>query len=147
MRTLLDYLATDHRACDDAHARADAAVSASDWDSAAVGFSHLRTTVLTHLAREEEILFPAFEAYTVNSQGPTEVMRMEHRQMRALLQELARALADRDRSRYLRLSKMFNALMQHHNLKEEDMLFPMFDRMLGEDGAGLVAAMRAVALA
>ena len=147
MRTLLDYLATDHRACDTALARADAAVGDADWDRARTAFEDFRATVLTHLAREEAILFPAFEAYTANSLGPTEVMRMEHRQMRALVQEMARTLADRDRSRYQRLSKMFNALMRHHNLKEEDMLFPMFDRMLGDDRDALVAAMRAVDIA
>ena len=40
---------------------------------------------MTNLAREENILIPAFEAQTGNSMGPTQIMRMEHQQIRDLV--------------------------------------------------------------
>jgi hemerythrin-like domain-containing protein len=65
------------------------------------------------------------------SSGPTQVMRMEHEQMRDLMQEMANAVAAGNQDSYLGLSETLNMLMQQHNLKEENMLYPMSDRVLG----------------
>ena len=77
--------------------------------------------------------------------GPTRVMRMEHEQIRRLMQDMARTVADADHCRYLGLSETLRLLVQHHNLKEEDLLFPMFDQMLDDERAGLIGAMQAIA--
>jgi hemerythrin-like domain-containing protein len=97
-----------------------------------------------HLAMEEAVLFPAFEARTGMSMGPTEVMRSEHAQMRGLLQEMAGAVASADQNRYLGLSETLNMLMQQHNLKEENMLYPMSDQVLAADRDSLIHAMEAL---
>jgi len=94
---------------------------------------------------EEEVLFPAFEARTGNSMGPTQVMRMEHAQMRGLLQEMASAVLAGNQNGFLGLSETLNMLMQQHNLKEENMLYPMSDRVLDSERDGLIRAMEAVA--
>jgi hemerythrin-like domain-containing protein len=96
-----------------------------------------------HLAMEEDVLFPAFEKRTGMREGPTEVMRMEHAQMRDLLEEMARAVTAGDQDRYLGLSETLNMLMQQHNLKEENMLYPMSDRVLGADSTSVIQAMEA----
>ncbi|HWR76722.1 MAG TPA: hemerythrin domain-containing protein [Thiobacillus sp.] len=144
MSTIVDFLGGDHRACDDLFASAEVAVAQKSWDSARSLFERFQAAMARHLAMEEAVLFPAFEARTGNSMGPTQVMRMEHEQMRGLLQEMASAVADANHGRYLGLSETLNMLMQQHNLKEENMLYPMSDQVLGSERDDLIRAMEAM---
>jgi hemerythrin-like domain-containing protein len=91
------------------------------------------------------VLFPAFEARTGMSMGPTQVMRSEHEQMRGLIGDMARAAAEANRDGYLGLSETLNMLMQQHNLKEENMLYPMSDQVLVGERDSLIRAMEAMA--
>jgi hemerythrin-like domain-containing protein len=145
MSTIVEFLGGDHRACDDLFASAEAAVAQKNWDSARSLFERFQNAMAHHLAMEEDVLFPAFEARTGMTSGPTEVMRMEHAQMRDLLQEMAKAVAAGNQNGYLGLSETLNMLMQQHNLKEENMLYPMADRVLGDERGGLIHAMEALA--
>jgi iron-sulfur cluster repair protein YtfE (RIC family) len=145
MATILDFLSSDHRVCDDLFTSVEAAVAQKNWDGARRQFDRFVAAMLRHLAREEQVLFPAFEARTANDMGPTRVMRMEHEQIRRLMQEMARTMADADHCRYLGLSETLHLLVEHHNLKEEDLLFPMFDQMLDDERDGLIGAMQAIA--
>ena len=145
MSTIMDFLGGDHRACDDLFASAEVAVAQKNWDSARSLFERFQKAMAHHLAMEEAVLFPAFEARTGMRTGPTEVMRMEHAQMRGLLQEMAGAVTNADESRYLGLSETLNMLMQQHNLKEENMLYPMSDQVLGGERDSLIRAMQAIA--
>ena len=144
MDTILGFLGRDHRNCDDLFASAKTAVVEKDWDSARMHFSRFQAAMSRHLAREDEVLFPLFESRTANRMGPTRVMRMEHAQMRRLLQDMARTVADADHGRYRCLSETLYMLMQKHNLKEENLLFPMFDQMLDDEREDLIGAMEAV---
>jgi len=146
MNTIVDFLGSDHRACDDLFASAEVAVAQKNWDSARSLFERFQTAMAHHLAMEEEVLFPAFEARTGMSSGPTQVMRMEHEQMRGLLQEMASAVTSADKNRYLGLSETLNMLMQQHNLKEENMLYPMSDQVLVGERDSLIRSMQAIAL-
>jgi len=146
MSTIVDFLGGDHRACDDLFASAEVAVAQKNWDSARSLFERFQTAMAHHLTMEEDVLFPAFEARTGMRTGPTEVMRMEHAQMRGLLQEMAGAVTNADESRYLGLSETLNMLMQQHNLKEENMLYPMSDQVLGDERDSVIRAMQAIAL-
>jgi iron-sulfur cluster repair protein YtfE (RIC family) len=145
MQAILDFLGSDHRACDDLFASAEAAVAQKNWDSARELFGRFQAAMARHLAMEEEVLFPAFEARTGNSMGPTQVMRMEHAQMRSLLQDMASAVSASNQNGFLGLSETLNMLMQQHNLKEENMLYPMSDRVLESERDGLIRAMEAIA--
>lgn len=145
MSTILDFLGSNHRACDDLFASAEAAVAQNNWDSARNLFERFQSAMAHHLAMEEEVLFPAFDARTGNSMGPTYVMRMEHEQMRGLLQDMARAVAAGNQDDYLGQSETLNMLMQQHNLKEENMLYPMSDHVLAADRDALIRSMDAVA--
>lgn len=145
MNSFLDYLGAEHRSCDDLFASTEAAVAQKDWDRARSLFARFRAAMLRHLLMEEEVLFLAFETHTANRMGPTRVMRMEHEQMRRMMQDMARTLADADHPRYLGLSETLNSLMQKHNLKEENLLFPMFDQILGNERDDLIRSMEAIA--
>ena len=85
MGTILKFLGSDHRACDDLFASAEMAVAQNNWARARSQFERFQAAMVRHLAREENILFPAFEAQTGNRMGPTRIMRMEHQQIRDLV--------------------------------------------------------------
>jgi hemerythrin-like domain-containing protein len=70
---------------------------------------------------------------------------MEHEQMRGLIQDMAGAFAAGDRNACLGLSETLNMLMQQHNLKEENMLYPMSDQVLSNSRDDLIRSMQAVA--
>jgi iron-sulfur cluster repair protein YtfE (RIC family) len=146
MSTILEFLGSDHRICDDLFASAEAAAAQKNWDSARSLFDRFLAAMAHHLAMEEQVLFPAFEARMGNSMGPTQVMRREHEQMRALFQDMERAAADANLNSYLGLSETLNMLMQQHNLKEENMLYPMSDQMLGGQRDDLIRSMQAITL-
>ena len=92
---------------------------------------------------EEQVLFAAYEALA-GASGPSQVMRREHEQMRALFSDLTRALERRDDAEFLGLSETLLVLTQQHNMKEEQMLYPMCDRLLVSGREDLIARMRQV---
>lgn len=119
-----------HRQCDDYFVAVEQALSRSAWGEADSAFNHFRDAMLQHFALEESILFPAFEAHTGISMGPTQVMRAEHAQMRALLAEAEIALAARDADDYSGNAETLLIMTQQHNMKEENMLYAMCDQHL-----------------
>lgn len=133
-----------HKHCDDLFAAAEELAYAGNWDACAGAGARFLGELEAHFATEEQVLFPAFEAATGMSGGPTQVMRMEHGQMRDLIQEMAGAVASADHDRYLGLSETLNMLMQQHNLKEENVLYPMSDQVLGGERDDLIRSMEAV---
>ncbi len=128
-----------HRHCDELFAAAEDAAGRGDWAAAAPAFAHFRDQMHAHFEAEEAVLFPAFEAATGMTAGPTEMMRHEHAQMRGLLAQLAEACAARDGDTYGGVAETLLMLMQQHNMKEENILYPMCDQALGAEAAGLGA--------
>ena len=143
MASFLEYLSTDHQRCDALFAAAEAAVARCDW-AAADRFNALHAAMMHHLAMEEAILFPAFEARSAHAGGPTRVMCNEHAQMRDLLENMADGVASRDAADYLGLAETLLWLMRQHNLKEEQILYPMSDQMLADQRAELLERMAEV---
>ena len=123
-------MTVQHRCCDDSFAAAEAAVSDQDWGEAEKQWSAFCRDLEIHLQNEEQTLFPAFEERDGHTGGPTSVMRMEHQQMRDLVEATTNALKERDIEKYLGLSETFMVLMQQHNMKEEQILYPMTQQML-----------------
>lgn len=133
MSTLRDLMTDDHRHCDDLFAAAEKAANDKAWDAASAAFALFRDTVEAHLSAEEGTLFPAFEQKTGMSMGPTRVMRMEHEQIRELMGDAARALADRMGNAYQGYAETLLIMMQQHNMKEENILYPMCDEQLAAE--------------
>lgn len=144
MTPINDFLATDHHRCDNLFAVAEAAAAHGDWDNATTGFSHFQEALQLHFAMEETILFPTFEARTGMMQGPTAIMRSEHRQMSDLLNQMMDALADRNGNAYLGAADTLLIIMQQHNMKEELVLYQMADRLLTGELDEMVGLMRAM---
>ncbi|MDP6980367.1 MAG: hemerythrin domain-containing protein [Myxococcota bacterium] len=143
MTTIAEFMTALHRKCDEGLAAAEEAVSSKDWDKARADWSDFAAEMALHFAQEETTLFPSFETATGITEGPTSVMRMEHEQMRHLLSELSKAVEARDESEFLGLSETLMVMIQQHNMKEEQMLYPMCDRALSDAGA-IIAEIQAV---
>jgi hemerythrin-like domain-containing protein len=145
MTTISDFLAPDHKRCDNLFAAAESAVSQGDWGAAAAEFRSFQDALLHHFAMEEQVMFPAFEAATGMTQGPTAVMRSEHRQMTVLLNLMADTLARKNRDGFLGDADTLLIVMQQHNLKEEQMLYRMADQTLAGQLDGLLERMQELA--
>lgn len=144
MTSISKFLSDDHGACDDLFAGAENAVAAKDWARARAQFDAFNASMQRHFAREEDVLFPAFEARTGMSGGPTYVMRAEHQQMNGLLNEMNQALEKSDAKAYLGLSETLLMLMRQHNMKEENILYPMSDQALSDQQGDLVERMESL---
>lgn len=133
-----------HKHCDEIFADAEEACGEGNWAAGTVAFELFRGQLETHFASEEELLFPAFEAATGMTSGPTEVMRGEHRQMRDLLAQMQAAVEARDSDTFGGAAETLLILMQQHNMKEENILYPMCDNALGSSdvGASLVERLK-----
>jgi len=131
---LTDPLQEHHKYCDALFAQAEAA-AAADPEGAAVLTRDFAAALERHFQTEETLLFPAFEAQTGMTVGPTRMMRQEHAQMRALVIHMETALAAGDIDGFAGVAETLLVLMQQHNMKEENILYPMCSRALetGQD--------------
>lgn len=137
-------LPAHHRHCDDLFVAAEESVQSGDWVAGASSFARFHGQMQAHFEAEEGVLFPAFEAATGMSEGPTGMMRYEHEQMRSLLSQLAEACAAHDAEGYAGVAETLLMLMQQHNMKEENMLYPMCDQALGAEAERVGAKMDAL---
>ena len=144
MTAFSQYLSDEHAVCDDFFVAAENAVAAKDWNIAEQAFLQFRSRMQQHFAREEEVLFPAFEACTGMTCGPTSVMREEHQQMNGLMQAMATAIGQSERDGFLGLSETLLMLMRQHNMKEENILYPMAEHALASERETLLERMETV---
>jgi len=130
MSAIVEFMTSKHRECDDIFSEAEAAAAIEDWDKATQKWSIFAEELELHFQAEETILFPQFEQATGMTVGPTQVMRMEHEQMRALVKSLNKDLLDNNKVGFLGNCETLMVLMQQHNMKEEMMLYPMTEQHL-----------------
>ncbi|MDY0012878.1 MAG: hemerythrin domain-containing protein [Rhodocyclaceae bacterium] len=140
MTSLSGLMGRNHTDCDDAFAAAEAAAMAGDWSACRTAMSRFERMLLAHFLAEEELLFPAFEAATGMASGPTVVMRQEHQQMRDLCADMSAAAQACDPSTLAGAADTLLVLMQQHNMKEENILYPMCDQAVGSE-RGLASAL------
>lgn len=141
MHSVREYLGDDHARCDDLFAQAEKQVSDGAWDSARASHDEFIRAMERHFTMEESVLFPAFEQASGSEMGPTAVMRHEHVQMRQLFAAMEEAVQRKSSDDYLGNSETLLILMQQHNAKEEQILYPMIDRMFGAQLPALLQQM------
>ncbi len=95
-------------------------------------FQEARVVLHRHIYLEEEILFPQVEDRGL--MGPAEVMAQEHGEICRYLDGIgdlikAGATAGRVQAAFTAL----RSLLEEHNFKEERVLYPSVDRLLGPD--------------
>lgn len=129
----LDALLTNYRAW-------------KDRDSAAAKsyFREFFKGLRRHIVWEEEVLFPHFELRTGSLQGPTVVMRHEHRLIGAVLDRIHDKVRHADPSTDVELGELL-AVLAPHNDKEESILYPAIGaRSSADDIARLFLAMEEI---
>jgi hemerythrin-like domain-containing protein len=147
MKTISNFLGSDHERCDVLFAQLELAFTQANRDAAQAAFQRFVLATEHHFKMEEDVLFPAFEQATGNSPGPTSVMRMEHQQLRSLVRSLSEALTRQDGEEFFGHADTLRIMSHQHNQKEESMLYLMIDRALSARREDLIDAMRAVDVA
>ena len=144
MSSIEGFMSVDHRKCDEIYAGMEESVVRQDWSEAKTRFADFNTLLLRHLGAEEDVMFPAFEEATGIIQGPTQVMRMEHAQMRDTLTQVRESIESQNYRRLTGQLETLMILMQQHNMKEEQMLYRMADEALGEQKKEILEKMTVI---
>jgi iron-sulfur cluster repair protein YtfE (RIC family) len=145
MDTISGYLGTHHRRCDQLCIEAEKSVAAELWDRADGLFHEFCAALEQHFAMEEDVLFAAFEKAIHGADGPTGIMRVEHKKINSVVFMLRDALERRARNAFLGHADTLNIMIAQHNQVEEDIFYPMIDRMFSSQKHDIIEAMRKIA--
>jgi len=136
LRAVTEALAWDHDRLDALEAAAFRKRSEGDLDAARALYAEFALGLRRHIGFEEQLLFPAFErgAGLPPTAGPTAVMRAEHREIEGLLDRIEAGMGEAG-SPAEALRRELHAVLGDHNLKEEQVLYPSTDDLLGTEEA------------
>ena len=129
-------LGHDHRRLDAVLADVKQCLSRGEVERAAARFTVFSAGLDRHIEAEETILLPAFEQLTGATEGgPTHVMRAEHAEIRKLMAEVAEHLASASAADRTMPLAALTARLYAHNGKEERILYPATDQVVGDAAA------------
>lgn len=143
MSTIKEYLTSDHRKCDEIFSAMEEKAGKSLADAKEITQEFI-DDMERHFQMEERVMFAEFEAKTGMTQGPTAMMRMEHIQMRNLMSGLLEAISLDDKDKFFSVSETLMILLQQHNMKEEQMLYPMAQQHLSAESERIIAMMDSI---
>jgi regulator of cell morphogenesis and NO signaling len=127
---ITSYYEQDHRRLDE-HFREFQRLKRTNFHEARLHFRKFKVGLERHIVWEEALLFPPFEEKTGMRQGPTTVMRMEHQQIKSLLEQVREKLRAGNPDTDAEESALLQVLGAH-NHKEEMILYPAIDQVLSE---------------
>ncbi len=130
LRTVTDYLETDHRRLDALLAEVDAELARRAVARARQLFGEFSCGLERHMQAEEQVLFPVFERVTGMAVGPVSVMTREHALLRELVDGIGGALAREDGAAAQNGLISAAEVLELHNMKEERVIYPHTDRAL-----------------
>jgi iron-sulfur cluster repair protein YtfE (RIC family) len=114
-----------HRRMDEMLERVEIAVELGSWGEARKLFARFRSELEEHIRIEEQVMFPSFDAFMRLTGGPTTMMRMEHAEIARCMDATEELLgAEQEGDAFDRMQELLAA----HNVKEEQVLYPMFER-------------------
>jgi hypothetical protein len=135
-------LADHHRQCDALFAAAEDAAQRGAWPAYRARVAELRDALERRFEFEESSVFPVLEGASGLPAAPTEIMRREHAEMRSLLAALAAAAPERDPEGCRSELKALFGIFQRHNAREESVLYPACERILGPQASALANQVR-----
>jgi hemerythrin-like domain-containing protein len=144
--TITGFMDAEHNRLRDLWEQTTAALKAEEFGRLHDLARDLIAAVKQHIGTEEQILFPAIESKSKDNE-PTNAMRLEHRQMEHMLEQLKPLLTVAELWTGIKAVEGQEiepgALIRSHENKEHDVLYPLADRLLGvEEARGLVTRMR-----
>ena len=136
LRGISEALGWDHDRLDGLDHEADRNWKAGDAREGARLHARFAFGLRRHIRYEENVLFPEFERRSglPADHGPTAVMRVEHRAIEQLLDDLCEDAACGEPPAE-EIRENLRLVLLQHNLKEENVLYPMLDRVLAADEA------------
>jgi iron-sulfur cluster repair protein YtfE (RIC family) len=146
--TINTFLSADHERLTELWEGTLAAVDAEEFNNVHSRAAAFIAGLRRHIGMEEQILFPAIEQKTGERDfGPTWAMRQEHRQIEHALDRLRSLLTVEERWTAIQAIEGqevdLTALLRSHDAKEEAVLYPMADQILGAaEAKELVARMK-----
>ncbi len=145
-RTVFEYLEHDHRRLDAMLPLVERLTDSAAYARAAQRFGEFSCGLNHHIEAEERVLFPVFERLTGATSGPTTVMRAEHVEIRQYLTTGSAALQAEDAGQFRSAVEHLAGVLSMHNMKEEQILYPMTDQAAGgpRERDDLVRRMQAV---
>lgn len=141
MNTICAFLNLDHQRCDDLFSRAETRIAQRLWDDATDSFRLFHDALRQHIRMEEKVLLPAFIQAIPDSTAPVSMLHMEHLQIRGIADRMSDAILRLDPVDFVLHAETYTLLMQQHTLKEEDMLYPLLDRVLERKRDKIISAM------
>ncbi len=139
MEKISGTFSSDHVRCDELFFRSEEHVQRHEWWQAKETLTKFIEEMNGHFLKEENILFPALEKRTPNALGPTQVMRLEHEDMRQLMKNMQDDIETQDGDHFLGSSETLLIMMRQHNTKEENILYPMADSVLAGEQEEILA--------
>ncbi len=143
MSTIKEFLSADHSRCDELFADMEAKAMES-LESAKDACDEFIKETEHHFQMEERVMFLEFETKTGMTQGPTAMMRHEHTQMRGLMQQMKEALEAGEKDKFFGTTETLMILLQQHNMKEEQMLYPMAQQHLSAESDRIIDMMNSM---
>jgi hemerythrin-like domain-containing protein len=125
-----NWLVHDHSWYEALMLRCQLAVAEEDWAAADQDFKDLVARLKTHMAMEEGVLYPAYEAAGHAPQGPTTALRREHDEIVRLVQDIVPLMKSRNSEYVLDSLTQLERVMFKHHEKEEDIFLPMASHIL-----------------
>lgn len=126
---VMNYFAADHDRLDVLFSEF-MRLKREDFPKAKLYFKDFLRGLKRHIVWEEDVLFPLFESKTgMTGSGPTSVMRQEHRLIGEALEQLHGKVRSADPDCDAEAGQL-TGLLGEHNSKEENVLYPMLDRLI-----------------
>ncbi|MCF7980346.1 MAG: hemerythrin domain-containing protein [Pseudomonadales bacterium] len=143
MQSTDNWLVHDHSMYEELLSQCQDAVDMEDWGTAEAAFEELIWHMKGHMAMEEEVLYPAYDARIPIPNGPTNALKDEHDNIVRQVTDMTHVLKSRDSEHAGEcLSHLENLMMKHHE-KEEDIFLPMASLLLEQDRAELLKQLNA----
>jgi len=130
MRKEDNWLVHDHSLYEGLLYQCESAIETEEWATANGAFEELVMHLKLHMALEEEVLYPAYEATPHAPQGPTLALRDEHKQIVRLIKDMQQVIKTRDSDHVLDCLTHLQQQMVKHHEKEEDIFLPMASHIL-----------------
>jgi iron-sulfur cluster repair protein YtfE (RIC family) len=130
------FFTWDHHRLDGVLDAVEKLVDEGDLERAQRAFCHYDRGMRRHMRIEEEVVFLlyAFER-TGEAKGPVQLMREEHAVIQGFIEEMGTSLTRQDTRAFRAARDALGRFLPEHHLREEQMLYPLLDSLLGTDEA------------
>jgi len=109
------------------------AAKISDWWAVEQFFTKIVEQLRYHMAQEEEVLFPAYDAKCEPSHMQSQELYNEHSLLIDSFGQLAKNISDKDAASTVDCLAALELVMHEHNEKEEKVYLPFASHLLFED--------------